>query len=409
MSNLGFLLYLLFIFSWFIHLTSRLTFLGNIRFDLLLICSIFVLSLIFKNSSAKYSGHETTNSIMILMLYVIVTIPFVEWPGSVINNIENWLKSLAYYYFTVTIINTENRLKIFMYTFILVQTIRVIEPLYLHVTEGYWGSYASMQNWEYMYRLAGAPHDIINPNGLAFVILTVIPFVYYLSGLSVVNRIYFIMITPALIYALMLTGSRSGMIGIIAIAIMIVCYSKKKLMLLGVMVTLAVILVINMPEAMKDRYISIIDPSTSHSGTAEGRVSGIIDDIELSLRRPVFGHGLGTSLEAGAHYGNRYQISHNLYAEILIELGIMGLIIFISYIWHIVKNMINTAKIIENKEIKNCYFISLKKGMMTWIVMNIIFSFASYGLSSYEWYLFGGLSVVLLRLCNMPEFKAAIA
>ena len=134
MSNIGFLLYLLFIFSWFIHLTSRLTFLGNIRFDLLLICSIFVLSLIFKNSSAKYSGHETTNSIMILMLYVIVTIPFVEWPGSVINNIENWLKSLAYYYFTVTIINTENRLKIFMYTFILVQTIRVIEPLYLHVT-----------------------------------------------------------------------------------------------------------------------------------------------------------------------------------------------------------------------------------------------------------------------------------
>ncbi len=36
--------------------------------------------------------------------------------------------------------------------------------------------------------------------------------------------------------------------------------------------------------------------------------------------------------------------------------------------------------------------------------MNVVFSFASYGLSSYEWYLFGGLSVVLQRLA---EFKAA--
>ena len=409
MSNLGFILYLLFIFSWFIHLTSRLTFLGNIRFDLLLICSIFVLSLIFKENSAKYLGKKTTNIIITLILYLIVTIPFVEWPGSVINNFENWLKSLAFYYFTVTLINTENRLKIFMYTFILVQTIRVIEPLYMHVTLGYWGSYASMQNWEYMYRLAGAPHDIINPNGLAFVILTVITFVYFLSELSVPNMIYFIMTTPALIYALMLTGSRSGMIGIIVIAIMIVCYSKRKLMLLGVMVTLTVILIINMPEAMKDRYISIIDTSASHSGTAEGRVSGIIEDIKLSLRRPVFGHGLGTSLEAGANYGNRYQISHNLYAEILIELGIMGLIIFISYIWSIVINIINTANKMKKMKIQNNYLLSLQKGMMTFIVMNIIFSFASYGLSSYEWYLFGGLSVVLLRLCDMPEFTTAMA
>ena len=32
--------------------------------------------------------------------------------------------------------------------------------------------------------------------------------------------------------------------------------------------------------------------------------------------------------------------------------------------------------------------------------MNILFSFASYGLSSYEWYLFGGLIVVTKRLAT---------
>jgi hypothetical protein len=38
--------------------------------------------------------------------------------------------------------------------------------------------------------------------------------------------------------------------------------------------------------------------------------------------------------------------------------------------------------------------------MQVWLIMNLVFSFASYGLSSYEWYLFGGLSVVLQRLAE---------
>lgn len=38
--------------------------------------------------------------------------------------------------------------------------------------------------------------------------------------------------------------------------------------------------------------------------------------------------------------------------------------------------------------------------MQVWLLMNILFSFASYGLSSYEWYLFGGLSVVTARLAK---------
>ena len=40
------------------------------------------------------------------------------------------------------------------------------------------------------------------------------------------------------------------------------------------------------------------------------------------------------------------------------------------------------------------YLVYLVNSMQVWLFMNLIFSFASYGLSSYEWYLFGGLSVV---------------
>ena len=44
------------------------------------------------------------------------------------------------------------------------------------------------------------------------------------------------------------------------------------------------------------------------------------------------------------------------------------------------------------------YLVRLVDAMQTWLLMNTLFSFASYGLSSYEWYLFAGLSVVVRRM-----------
>src|SRR5437899_12600776 len=41
----GLNLYLLFVFSWFVHLPARLEFLGVIRFDLILVCILAVLAL----------------------------------------------------------------------------------------------------------------------------------------------------------------------------------------------------------------------------------------------------------------------------------------------------------------------------------------------------------------------------
>ena len=46
---------------------------------------------------------------------------------------------------------------------------------------------------------------------------------------------------------------------------------------------------------------------------------------------------------------------------------------------------------------------ALTSAMQVWIVMNIIFGLASFGFSSYEWYLFAGLSVVLKRIVEKKK------
>src|SRR5262245_20203151 len=171
MRSLAFALYLLFIVSWFLHMGTRVEALGTVRFDLLLLVAIVgLLALSGKEDEAPPVGpgaaslsarpdSRTRNLIVLIVAYAIVTLPFVQWPGSVIRTgLPDYIKALVFYFFTAKLVTTERRLSVFLFVFIISMTFRVIEPAYLHVTTGYWGSFATTSEGA-LDRLSGAPHD----------------------------------------------------------------------------------------------------------------------------------------------------------------------------------------------------------------------------------------------------------
>jgi O-antigen ligase len=327
-----------------------------------------------------------------------VTIPLVEWPGSVIRfGIEALVKAVVFYYFTVAFVDSEARLKKFIAVFVGCQLFRVIEPLYLHVTEGYWGSIASMANWEYLNRLSGAPSDIVNPNGLAFIICTVLPFLWFAAGLSWIYRMIFLIFAPLCVYALMLTGSRTGLVGLIIVTLGILAKAKRRFELAIGCALIAVLAFPFLSDDMQDRYLSLVGLGAKNEATFEGRITGVITNFEVALRRPVFGHGLGTSLEANANFGGIDKPAHNLYAEAAIELGFIGMVIFIFLIVSIFEGFRHCRRAYINQQ-PGTFLWRVVDAMQVWLLLNIAFSFASYGVTSYEWYLLGGLAVVLQRL-----------
>jgi O-antigen ligase len=120
----------------------------------------------------------------------------------------------------------------------------------------------------------------------------------------------------------------------------------------------------------------------------------------VALHRPIFGHGLGASREANANFGMIDQLAHNLYAEVAQELGFIGLLIFVYFIKSVATNFVRSVKKLRENSDKRSYLLNIGNAMQIWLFMNFMFSFASYGLSSYEWYLFGGLSVVIKALAE---------
>ncbi|MCC7240284.1 MAG: O-antigen ligase family protein [Acidobacteria bacterium] len=401
MRNFAFNLYLVFVAVWFTHLSERIAILGLVRVDLLLVASITGLILISRNDLAIPSPNQATprtrKLIVVLLVYSIVVIPFVEWPGSVLNQgLPNFIKALVFYFFTAALVTSEQRLGRLLLVFVTAMTFRVLEPLYLHVTTGYWGSFAYMSG-DFMNRLSGAPIDVINPNGLALVILTVIPFLHYLSPLMTLGRILYAAVLPSLLWALLLTGSRSGLLGLGAILLMIWLNSRRKI-LLSVAVVLAIGIVVPQLSAdLTDRYRSIFDSKTKNAATAEGRIVGVERDLAVAMRRPFFGHGLGTSRETNANFGGEDQPSHDLYTEAAQEIGFVGLTILVVLIVSIASNLRAASRELKQTGLASPLLIRMNHAVQAWLAMNVLFSFASYGLSSYEWYFAAGLSEVTRR------------
>lgn len=398
-STIAFVFYCLFIVSFFLHLGSRVPALGSLRIDILLCGVALLLSLEKRPASLVTSTgmRPASKLLLILVGYIVVTLPLVKWPGSVLNHgWEPFLKSILFYVLTVRTVTTEKRLKIFLVVFLGAEAFRVFEPLYLHVTTGYWGSFTNMGNYELMNRLSGAPFDIVNPNGLAFIILIVLSLSHHIlvNGTGKQRIVYLALLVPML-YAMVLTGSRSGMVGLGIFALLIVWRSKHRATAMAALGIIVVVLFANMSDIERQRYLSIVDHSAKGGASAEGRVSGMWSDFRVGMERPVFGHGLGTSLEANANATGEALPSHTLYAEVFQELGFVGLAIFLLFIVRVLRNCLASVK---DATARGGFLLHAAACCRDFASVLIVFSIASYGLNEPQWYLMAGLSVVLQDL-----------
>jgi len=412
--NLAFNLLCAFIASYFLRVTARSDLLGALHLDLLLAAATAG-ALFFKKRRpdpigvargphrAKPPMEPVAKRLVILAAYVFLTLPFVEWPGSVLGHgLQLWGKSICFFFFVIGTVDSLDKLKRLMAVYVFCQVFRVLEPVYMHLVDGYWGSVTSISGWEYMDRLSGSPYDTINPNGLGFVIATTLPMLHYLipTRTKLLGALY-VTVVVLMLYALVLSASRSGFLATALLGLITIWRSKNRAALLTLAVVGCVVGVSLMNDLQRDRYLSIVSSNARSSATAEGRVSGVIEDLEIAMRRPLFGHGLGTSKEANAHFRNEDRPSHDLFTEVAQELGFIGLGIFLSIIWGVIQSCIaaRAAVAVGGAGSEQRLFLSkVAESLLVLVGVDLFFSIASYGMSEPYWYFIGGLAVVTSRL-----------
>jgi hypothetical protein len=392
-----FWLYLYFLVDFFLHLSQRIPGYGSLRPTLLLVAMISGFLFLQKDRLKGRTNDPIFQAVLVLLGYIILSWPLVEYQGSVLRqNLPEFVKAIVFLFFTALIIDTRPRLKWFLLVFVGCQVIRVLEPLYMHLTEGYWGGATHIGGGEFAGRLAGAPSDVINPNELAFVIATATPFLHYLlfSGRWKAKALY-LFLAPCMVYALILTMSRGGFLAFLVVGWFIFKASSHKFILILVAIGIGMGGWSVMDPLQKDRYRSIFFDDAQGSATVDGRIGGIKAEFKLGLNRPIVGHGVGTTPEVKANTWGSTQASHNMYGELLIEIGIIGFVLFIRFISQIYRRFAQNKNIIkelvDSKE--NEFYRNLNKALIAVFWMYAVYSLNYWGLSQYYWYLFGGMAI----------------
>jgi len=400
-SNACFLLFLYFILEFFLRFSQRIPGYGQIRPTLMFFVIIAGVLFINRDKIGDRLKDPTLRAFFVFLGYLAVSLPLVEWPGSVIrHHVGDFVLAVSFLFFTALIVDTNQRLKWFLIVFVGCQIFRVLEPLYLNITEGYWGGQTHLRYGEFAGRLAGAPADVINANELGFVIVTIIPFLHYLLWTKGWKyKLVYLALMPLLLYALILTMSRGAFLALLVVAFMIFKESRHKLALMGIGLLVAVLGWSVMSPVQQERYTSLIDQDGEFGASVDGRIDGMQKELMLGLRRPIVGHGLGTTPEAKTHAFGARQASHNLYAELLIEVGVIGAAIFLTFLWRVYRVLVRNKELFKGLDsAHNSFYSHLNTTMIAVFWMYAVYSINYWGLSQYYWYLFAGLAVAFGRL-----------
>ena len=275
-------------------------------------------------------------------IWLMICIPFARWRGGSFTLLENiWSRSALAFFLVaggvVTIAQSKTIFKTIGYS-VGVLAIMALALRY-HDSNG---------------RLALVNTRYENANDFAWTLLLGLSFLSFLllQGKRR-EKLMALFLSAPILLALMKTGSRAGMIGLIMLFLFSVFQASRAVrrkLALGLPI-LVVLLVAVTPGELRSRFTTLSNAGPNATrleaqavGSTEARIQLLKDSIYLTLVHPLFGVGPGDfpvaqndlALARGDLRGI-WGVTHNTYTQISSEMGIPGLIIYLVFLYQCFK------------------------------------------------------------------------
>ena len=170
-----------------------------------------------------------------------------------------------------------------------------------------------------------------NPNDLATALDLLLPFAVALTLISKgLARLFYLVCTAVLAVGVLFTLSRGGFLGLIALSGVLLWKlgrsRRLKTILGGALI--GGILLAAMPGGYGARITTIFNNEQDATGSAQQRRELLERAASVAISRPIVAVGMGNF-----HiYSIKEKAAHNAYLEIAAELGVMGLIDYLTLI-----------------------------------------------------------------------------
>ncbi|MCG2682720.1 MAG: O-antigen ligase family protein [Planctomycetales bacterium] len=277
------------------------------------------------------------------VLFILVMI--VSWllsPYQAVGQktVEDYLKYAVFYVLLVTSVRDERDLRTIVVGYVGVMTLFMAHSL----REFYCGRAWYAQGILRM----GAVGESFDANDFAGLIVCSLPFAWVMwrEWTARWKRGLLLAYLGLGCYCIMLTGSRMGFCGLMLASVLACLISPKRWRLLALYPVFLAAAWMMLPEDRKDRYPTMIDPSKGPaSATASAgnwRLGGFENSLPLFNERPLLGFG-----PMGFRAATRRGMPHNLYGQLLAELGLAGAVAFGLILWGVAQNAVEARRIVQ--------------------------------------------------------------
>lgn len=236
------------------------------------------------------------------------------WPRMAVDTIIVFLKYLAIYFLMVNTVTSEKRLRGLIWLIVLTGLFPVIGTINNYRIGWIW------QDRAFWHGIFG------NPNFLATTLVVVIPLVMSLRmDLRKGTRVLVWGMTGLYSLAVFLTYSRGGLLGLMAVLVLIIKDLRKPMLRISALALCLAGLVLAVNSWGRSETFNI---DLEEDESAKARMEAYEAGWEMFMDHPVLGVGPGCSGLGLGEYGNKHMV-HNTILQALSETGLLGTSFFL--------------------------------------------------------------------------------
>lgn len=316
--------------------------------------------------------------------------------------VEDWFKIVVFYLLLVTTVRDEQAFQRLVAGFLAVMGVYLA-----HSFREYLGGRHTFRMG--IARMIGVDKTLGDPNSFGASIVFALPFVTALWRAQVggrYGRLALAGYTGLSVLCILLTGSRSSLLGLILWAGLLILRGRRRWLWIGVMAVVAPVVFMALPESLQTRFETIVNPDAGPENakeSGEGRIHGFLMGLELWQRNPLTGIGPGAWRPA-THSPIE---SHNLYGELVGEMGTLGLVTFGSILACFWLNLrhVNAVRR-QYPEWQNDLVFQASSAVGVGVLLLLFMGNFGHNLFRYSWLWYGGF-LVIARHCIAGRLRDA--
>jgi len=304
--------------------------------------------------------------------------------------VEDWFKIVVFYIVLVTTIHDEESLKQIAVGFLAVMGLYLLH------------SFREYLNGRHTYRMGisrmiGVDGTLGDPNSFGASIVFALPMVLALWKAELGGRFgrWLLLGYVGLSgMCVMLTGSRSSFLGMLLWCLIVIWGTRYRFKALVVFAALAPVAFAALPESLQTRFETIINPDVGPANakeSGEGRIEGLLTGFKLWAANPINGVGPGAWRPA-----TRSAIeSHNLYGQIMGELGLLGVVSFAAILCCFWVNLRTVKRLRAHyPEWHNDLIFTLPSAVGVGVFLLLFMGNFGHNMFRFTWLWYGGFLIV---------------